>query len=290
MGWVINLYTQRAWHWWQRPWQLRLAGIALGLSLIIGSGGLSWVMIQITQSWSASLGVLLQIIMLASCLAGRSLRAAAEDVLAPLAVNDLEAARLRLSHYVGRDTDQLSQLDILRAILETVAENTTDGVMAPMFYALIGWMIPGFGPVPLAFAYKAASTLDSMVGYREPPFTDIGWFSARVEDTLTWLPCRLTVVTLGVISGQLYQVLRICGRDAPQDPSPNAGWSECAYAAILGVQLGGMNWYRGVLKSKPLLGNPGPPITRDHIELALRLTRNSFLLWLVLAIVLKLTV
>ncbi len=110
-------------------------------------------------------------------------------------------------------------------------------------------------------AYKAASTLDSMVGYREVPYTYLGWFSAKLEDGLTWLPCRLTVLTLSLLSGKPLHIWKICQRDAPQDPSPNSGWSECAYAAVLGVQVGGINHYRGIEKHKPLLGDVTHPIT-----------------------------
>jgi adenosylcobinamide-phosphate synthase len=169
-------------------------------------------------------------------------------------------------------------------VLETVTENATDGVMAPLFYTIVGAFIPVIGAVPLALAYKASSTLESMVGYKELPYTYLGWFSARWEDGFTWLPCRLTVITLSLLSLKPVNVWRICRRDAIKDPSPNSGWSECAYAAVLGVQLGGINWYRGVAKEKPLLGDAIYPITPDSIDQALQLTRYAFLLWLGLAI------
>jgi adenosylcobinamide-phosphate synthase len=123
-----------------------------------------------------------------------------------------------------------------------------------------------------------------MVGYQREPFTDIGWFSAKFEDLLTWLPCRLTVLTISLIARQPLKVWRICQRDAIQDPSPNAGWSECAYAVVLGVQLGGKNTYQGVIKEKPLLGNPDELITEEKIEQALTLTRLCFLSWLFLGV------
>lgn len=124
-----------------------------------------------------------------------------------------------------------------------------------------------------------------MVGYREAPYTHLGWFSARLEDKLTWLPCRLVVITLALLSGKPWHVWRICRRDAIKDSSPNSGWSECAYAAVLGVQVGGTNWYRGVAKHKPLLGEPIYPITPAQIYQALHLTRYCCLIWLGLAIV-----
>jgi adenosylcobinamide-phosphate synthase len=119
-----------------------------------------------------------------------------------------------------------------------------------------------------------------MVGYRVEPYTDLGWFSAKLEDLLTWLPCRFTVITLALVSGKPHKVWHLCLRDAPKDPSPNSGWSECTYAAILGVQLGGTNWYQGVAKDKPLLGEPVHPITPEKIYQALGLTRYCVLIWL----------
>lgn len=284
MGRLISVLSKFFWRICQEPLTQRLAGIALGLILILGSGGVGWLIVKIAQGLNPVLGIVVQTIILASCFAFKGLRQAAADVLQPLTAGDVTTARQKLSQYVGRDTDNLPVSEILRAVLETVTENATDGVMAPLFYAIVGVCIPHLGPVPLALAYKASSTLDSMVGYKEAPYTYLGWFSARLEDCLTWLPCRLTVVSLGLLSGKPLYVWRICRRDATADPSPNSGWSECAYAAILGVQMGGTNWYRGVAKEKPLLGDPIYPINPTHIETALQLTRYCFLLWLGVAI------
>jgi adenosylcobinamide-phosphate synthase len=280
MGWIIATSTALILQHCKLPWQQQLAGIGLGLSVILGSGAVGWGMVQVSARMHPVLGWGVSSIILASCFAGRSLRAAADDVLQPLQEDDLPKARLRLRQYVGRDTDGLDQPELLRAMLETVTENATDGVTAPLFYALLGAFLPGIGSVPLALAYKAASTLDSMVGYRTPPYTQVGWFSARFEDGLTWVPCRCTVLTLALASGRPRTVWRICRRDASIDPSPNSGWSEAAYAAILGVQVGGTNWYRGVPKQKPLLGDPGQAIAPVHIHQALHLTRRCVLLWL----------
>ncbi|MBD2112472.1 cobalamin biosynthesis protein [Nodosilinea sp. FACHB-141] len=256
----------------------RSLGVMLGLSVILGSGVVGWSIVRLSGMVHPVVGMGCEVVLLASCFAGRSLRRAAEDVLAPLESGDISLARERLSLYVGRDTADLDEPEILRAVLETVSENATDGVMAPLFYALVGALLP-LGSVSVALAYKGASTLDSMVGYREAPYTHLGWFSARFEDALTWLPCRLTVFTIALLSGRPRQVWALCRRDAPADPSPNAGWSECAYAAALGVQLGGRNVYRGQVKEKPLLGDTVVPITGDRILSALALTRYAFLLW-----------
>ncbi len=290
IGWVISRFSQFAFKHLDTPLILRCAGIVLGTGLITGSGVVGWLIVH-GVSWLHPLGGIgVESILLASCFAGHSLKVAAQDVLRHLKTGDIAQARSTLSLYVGRDTQQLSEPEILRAVLETVTENATDGVMAPLFYAIAGTFIPAVGAVPLALAYKAASTLDSMVGYREAPYTHLGWFSARLEDYLTWLPCRLTVMTLALLSGKPQQVWSICCRDGIKDPSPNSGWSECAYAAVLGVQLGGTNWYGGVAKQKPLLGEPINPITPAKIDRALQLTRYCFVLWLGVAIAIQIAV
>ncbi|NEP13513.1 MAG: cobalamin biosynthesis protein CobD, partial [Symploca sp. SIO2C1] len=182
MGWVISHFTQLVINHWHRYWEARLAGIGLGFGLIIGSGVVGWLIIRGASWINQGVGVTIECILLASCFAGRSLRAAAVDVLQPLKNGQLEEARTKLSQYVGRDTEKLAEPEILRAVLETVAENATDGVMAPLFYAIVGALLPGVGSVPLALAYKASSTLDSMIGYRKEPYADLGWFSAQLED------------------------------------------------------------------------------------------------------------
>ncbi|MFH7030137.1 MAG: adenosylcobinamide-phosphate synthase CbiB [Heteroscytonema crispum UTEX LB 1556] len=288
MGWVISRFSNFTLKYSQNPLTQRIAGIMLGVILIIGSGVFGWLIIQCARWLHPLLAITLESILLASCFAARSLRTAAEAVLQPLTLEQILDARAILSNYVGRDTENLTESEILRAVLETVTENAVDGVMAPLFYAIVGAFIPFIGAIPLALAYKASSTLDSMVGYREAPYTYLGWFSARLEDKLTWLPCRLTVITLALFSGKPLDVWRICRRDAVSDPSPNSGWSECTYAAILGVQVGGINWYRGVAKQKPLLGDAIYPITATQIQQALQLTRYCFLLWLGIAIALLL--
>lgn len=282
MGKAINLLSDVSLKYFSAPIKRQFCGVIIGILLIGGSALVGWQIQYLCHSLPLPIGITIESIALASCYAGRGLRLAAIDVLKPLETGDLTAARQQLSFYVGRDTKNLSEAEILRAVLETVAENAVDGVTAPLFYALIGGL-------PLALAYKAASTLDSSIGYLEEPYVHLGWFSARLEDYLTWLPCRLTVATLGLLSGKLGLVWSLCDRDAKKDPSPNSGWSECSYAAILEVQLGGTNWYRGIPKHKPLLGDSLKPITPDSILEALRLTRYCFLSWLTLGIAVILT-
>lgn len=284
MGWIVHNFHTFTAKYLHHPQAQRSAGIVLAIGLVTISGSSGWLIVQAAQRLHPLIGNIIASILLASCFAGRSLRTAGEEVLQSLNQKDITATRSILSRYVGRDTEQLTETEILRAVLETVTENATDGVIAPLFYAILGAFLPGIGSVPLALAYKAASTLDSMVGYREYPYIYIGWFSAKQEDILTWLPCRLLVITLAILSGKPLYVWQTCRRDAVKDSSPNSGWSECAYAAVLGVQLGGTNWYRGVAKQKPLLGDPINPITAQKIKQATLLTRYSFLIWLAIAL------
>jgi len=281
MGWSIEQFKMIAFQTTKNPIVLRVAGAVLTLGLMLASATIAWGVIAIARRIHPLFGTVISIILLASCFAGRSLRTAAEEILGSL--SDLEQARSRLRLYVGRDTENLPEPEILRAVLETVTENAVDGVLAPLFYALIG-SFTSVGSVVFAIVYKAVSTLDSMIGYREAPYTDLGWFSAKTDDVLTWLPCRLTVFTLGLISRKPLAVWKLCQRDAPKDPSPNSGWSECVYAAILGVQVGGVNYYRGVEKQKPLLGEPLQSITIETVHQAMNLTRSCCLIWLAIAL------
>ena len=283
IGRLIQRFSELALKFCSPGWQRRLAGVVLCLSIVAGTGLCGWLIVFCCTIIYSGLGFTVKTILLASCFAGKSLRMAVQDVLQPLQQNNLSQARSRLSLYVGRDTDSLSQAEILRALLETVAENAVDGVTAPLFYAIVG-SFSSIGSVPLALAYKAASTLDSMIGYLREPYYDLGWFSAQLEDRLTWLPCRLTVVTLSLLSRRPLQVWKICRRDGIKDPSPNSGWSEAAYATILKVRLGGKNTYQGVIKEKPLLGDDIEPISVAKINSAFSLTRYCFLTWLTIAV------
>ena len=279
MGWVIRHYCTIALKICHRPIAQMFAGIGLALILIVGSASIAYGLIQIAKTIHPVFGTAIEAVILASCFAGRSLRDAANDVLNPVQMGDLVTARQMLSRYVGRDTQDLGESEILRAVLETVAENGVDGVMAPLFWAIVGVFTPA-GPAVLAIAFKAASTLDSMVGYKKQPYRYLGTASAMTDDVLTFIPCRLMVLTLGMVTRNPIALWNQCAKDGGQDPSPNSGWSECAYAVALEVQLGGPNTYQGIPRPKPLLGTPIQEITPEVVRSALLLNRRAFLSWL----------
>ena len=192
-----------------------------------------------------------------SCLAARSLQRESGLVAAALEQGDLPEARRYLSYIVGRDTADLDASEIWRGTVETVAENTSDGVIAPLFCLMLG------GPV-LAMAYKAVNTLDSMVGYKNERYLRFGWASARCDDLANWLPARLTGLLLVLAAPILglagRQGWRIMGRDGRNHASPNSGIPEAAVAGALGVQLGGTNIYFGKPVEKPTIGDPRRPL------------------------------
>lgn len=180
----------------------------------------------------------------------------------------LERGRKQVGRIVGRDTSCLSEEEIIKATVETIAENTTDGVIAPMLYLMLG------GPV-LAMGFKAASTLDSMVGYLDEKYRDIGWSSAKFDDGLNWIPARITGGLMCIsaflcgLDGR--NALRIMKRDHANHLSPNCAWSEAATAGALHVQLGGTHMYFGKPVKKPTIGDDDFPIAITDINKTNRL-------------------
>jgi adenosylcobinamide-phosphate synthase len=197
----------------------------------------------------------------------RGLAEAAGNVERELREGRLERAREHVGHFVGRDTDPLSESEICRAAVESVAENSSDGVVAPMVYGLL------FG-APGALAYRAVNTLDSMVGHPEPPYTELGWAPARLDDLVNLVPSRITVLLVAVASGRPFRTLGITHRYGPLTASPNAGMTEAAFAGALGVSLGGTNAYGGVPRPGPMLGEGRAPAP-DDVRLAVSLMRRS---------------
>ena len=303
MGWWIALLRRGAETWaGTRAWKLRLAGGLITLLLVGGSGLVGWAVERLAPTP-------LLVVALASALAGRSLEQAVVGVLKALpnsvqlvqnqtddagdnsGLAALQPARRALAWIVGRDTADLDAQEILRALAETASENGVDGLFAPLFWMLLGaglWNLnPAWpGPLALVWGFKAASTLDSMLGYRRGRLRWLGTAGARLDDLLVWLPCRLVAVSLPLAAGQpgrCLAVLAAARRDGAADPSPNAGLSQAAYAHVTGVQLGGSNSYGGQIRSKPLLGAGLPAPDQAAVLQMLQLNRRLELIWLTTA-------
>ncbi len=246
------------------PRILLALGCLLALLLPAASGAFAW-LCQRLLGWPVvvALG--------AWMLAGSSLRRAVRRVLeAP----DLADARRAVGGLVGRDVDRLEAEGIHRAALESLGESLCDGVVAPLFWFVVAGL-PGL------WAFKAVSTLDSMVGHREAPWTHFGWASARLDDVANWIPARLTA--LFIASAALsWRAWITAWREASAHASPNAGWGEAAMAGALGIELGGENYYDGVPKAGPRFGAPLRPldegVVREGLTLAGRVNVLALLL------------
>jgi adenosylcobinamide-phosphate synthase len=259
MGRAISFYEKRALPT-KNPRARRLAGLVLASALpalVFLSVRIALVVVPrpLRRLFGAAL--------ISTALSMRGLGEAAGIVEKELRAGNLKRARMGLGEMVGRDVETLRAPEISRAAVESVAENASDGVVAPMLYGLL------FG-APGALAYKAINTLDSMVGYRKGLYAEFGWASARLDDLANLAPARATAVAAAVASGRPVRALESARRYGPLTASPNAGWAEAAFAGALGVRLGGPNAYGGVIRQGPILGDgrrPGPEDVRRAVTL-----------------------
>jgi adenosylcobinamide-phosphate synthase len=247
---------------------VRLAGSLTALAVILtaalATGAIIWV-----AGWvHPRIGDAVSILLLYTTLAARDLADHSNGVYRALAKFDLAEARRLVSWMVGRDTERLTEPEVVRAAVESVAENTVDGIIAPLFFAALG------GPIA-AMAYKAASTLDSMIGYRNERYIDFGRTAAEIDDGANWLPARLAVPIItaaAALTGQQASAAwRIARRDGRKHMSPNAGIAEAAFAGALGIRLGGIMQRRGRPVNLPEIGDPVVTLARRQILAANRM-------------------
>lgn len=213
---------------------------------------------------NAVLWCILNTIIIFYCLAGTTLIREVRKVF--LALDEsLEAGRKQVARIVGRDTSQLTPQEVRTAALETLAENLSDGVIAPLFWmALLG--------VPAMVAYKMVNTLDSMIGYRTERYKDFGCWAARIDDVFNFIPARLTAVLMVIASGKL-NLLKFVWRNGRKHASPNSGYPEAALAGILDCRFGGPHYYFGELFDKPFIGENERALTTADMHKAVRINR-----------------
>ena len=213
-----------------------------------------------------SLSTLLSSLIIFFCLAGTTLIREVRQTF--LAVDrSLDEGRKQVARIVGRDTSQLSAQEIRTAALETLAENLSDGVIAPLFWLAIGG-------VPGMLAYKMVNTLDSMIGYKTDRYKDFGCFAAHLDDVANYLPARITAFLMVLASGR-FTLLKFVAKYGPRHASPNSGYPEAALAGILGCRFGGPHTYFGQLFDKPYIGDHDRPLTTDDMHIAIRINRTS---------------
>lgn len=262
----------------------KLCGAILWIIVVGTSYFLTKFVIFLSYRVNPWVGFLVSVWLLYTTLAIRSLYDEAMNIFYALRKNDLRKARKLVSGIVGRDTENLSKVDVSRATVETVAENTIDGIVSPMIYFFIGG-------VPLAMAYKAVNTLDSMVGYKDDRYIDLGYYSAIIDDIANFIPARIGGVFM-LVSAKLLglnarQGLKTVIKDAKKHKSPNSGIPEALVAGVLGIQLGGWDSYFKVLQFRPFLGEKTRDIEPDDIRKTAYLSVLTSVITLFIGIVFK---
>ncbi|MEK6681805.1 MAG: adenosylcobinamide-phosphate synthase CbiB [Nitrospirota bacterium] len=269
----------------------RGVGIITVVIVVSSAYLIAFFMIKAFYSINSLLGEVTSILIAYTTLSVNDLAKEAKDVFSALKDDNLIDASKSVSRIVGRDTENMDEREIIRAAVESVAENTSDGITAPLFYLAIG------GP-PLALAYKAVNTLDSMIGYKNERYKDFGWASARLDDLANYIPARITGVLIVVASFIINNIwarhrlaptfaLKIMFRDGKNHSSPNSGIPEAAIAGALGVQLGGPSYYFGELKIKPTIGEPKRQLMAEDIKSSVRIMYVVSLLAILLALLLR---
>lgn len=250
------------------PFSLQAAGV---LTVVLITGG-SWFLSFLLISWCFKInywaGSLLSVWLISTTIAARGLAGAAGEIYTLLRAENLAAARNKVGMIVGRDTGGMDPGNVTRATVETVAENIVDGVVAPVFFAFIGG-------APLAMAYRAVNTLDSMLGYKNDRYINFGMASARLDDLANYIPARITGLLLIAATFLLRmnprRALAAILRDAPGHPSPNSGIPESAVAGALGIRLGGLNYYGGRASFRAYMGEDIVSLEPVHIVHTVRL-------------------
>lgn len=273
IGSLISFFEQH----WNHGKRKKINGVLMLLFVLFIVFVIVFVFVFIAYKIHPVVGIAVEGVIIATTIAQKSLKDASLEVYHPLKKGELPEARTKLSYIVGRDTDGLDEAEISRGAIETVAENTNDGVTAPIFWALLGG-------APLAMVYRATNTCDSMVGHLNDRYKEFGWASAKWDDVMNWIPSRLTGLIMLIGSRPKSMSYRKAGmillRDAKKHPSPNSGWGEAAVAAILGIQLGGTNYYKGMVSNRAKMGDPIHPIKAEHILQANAILTRTVLLFM----------
>ena len=245
-----------------------IAGGVIWVVVVLVSTGLPLLVLWLAYGVNRWLGLALETIMCAQILATKSLRKESMKVYTALKTGDLDKARYAVSMIVGRDTARLDEAGVARAAVETVAENTSDGIIAPMLFLAIGG-------APLGFFYKAVNTMDSMLGYVEMPYKNVGLVPAKMDDVFNYLPARISALLM-LTAGDLLGMdsengWKIFKRDRYNHASPNSAQTESVCAGLMGLRLAGDAWYHGVLHKKKFIGDPIREIEPEDIPRACRL-------------------
>ncbi|MEN8076691.1 adenosylcobinamide-phosphate synthase CbiB [Clostridioides difficile] len=263
---------------------LKIAGLMTWIVVILIVFLFNYYLVKGAYAINNILGVILASMMIYFCISTKALKVEGLKVVKYIIKDDIEGARKQLSYIVGRDTQNLDKESILKAVIETVAENMSDGVIAPLFYA-------GIGGAPLAFLYKAVNTMDSMFGYKNEKYYDFGYFPAKLDDVFNYIPARLTgyftVVISFILRLDYKNSFKIYSRDKNNHSSPNSAHPEAAVAGALGVRLGGANYYFGKLVEKPTIGDNLEKVDLDKVKKTNRILYGVAIVGCVMAVIIR---
>lgn len=277
MGKIITFLEKGIRFFFRKEKQLKIAGILLPLLLVGGSYVALWWLLKGLSLIHPALAWATEVWFISTTIAVKGLGSAGMKIFQLLKARKLMEARQALAMVVGRDTKDLDEGEVSRGAVETVAENIVDAILSPLFYAAIGG-------APLAMAYRAANTLDSMVGYKNEKYANLGWASARFDDVVNYIPARLAAFFLVVASWILglnwKGAFRAIRQDARKHPSPNSGFTEAGVAGALGIQLGGLNYYQGIPSHRATMGTPTRGIRAEDILHTNRMMNTVTLLFL----------
>lgn len=263
---------------------LKLAGLITWIIVVLVVFLFNYYLLKGAYIFNNILGLVLASIMIYFCISTKALRVEGLKVVKYIIKDDIYGARKQLSYIVGRDTENLDKESILKAVVETVAENMSDGIIAPLFYA-------GIGGAPLAFLYKAVNTMDSMFGYKNDKYYDFGYFPAKLDDVFNYIPARLTGYLIIIVSFILKldykNSFKIYRRDKNNHSSPNSAHPEAAVAGALNIRLGGANYYFGKLVEKPTIGDNLEKISLDKVNKTNQILYGVALLGSIMAIIIR---
>ena len=239
-------------------------GALLAITLISVVVLATWTLVEIADDINIYIGIAVRAILVFYCLAGTTLIREVRQVFYAID-RSLDEGRRQVSRIVGRDTSELTDEEVRKAALETLAENLSDGVIAPLFWFAIGG-------VPAMMGYKMVNTLDSMIAYHSPRYLKFGKVAARIDDIANYIPARLTALLMLIAAKRLY-LIRFVMKYGPCHASPNSGWPEAALAGILGCRFGGPHKYFGETFDKPYIGDKNKSLTKEDMEKAVRINR-----------------
>ncbi|MCM0757075.1 adenosylcobinamide-phosphate synthase CbiB [Sporomusa sphaeroides DSM 2875] len=261
-----------------------MAGAVLVAIVLTTAYGVAWLImaaLSAIHSWAGYIG---GAVLLSFAISPRALAEAGREIAGFLNSGNMEQARFKVGWIVGRDTAALDTPEVTRATVETVAENIVDGIISPLFYAIIGG-------VPLACLYRAVNTMDSMVGYKNEKYRDFGMVAARLDDVFNYIPARITglliIMAAALLRLDTQGAWKAIRRDAVKHPSPNSGFSEAGVAGALGVRLGGLNYYGGVASFRAYMGEAKHELRPVHIEQTIQIMYVVTTLFIIAASVCK---